>query len=791
MTDNANPRPVRPRLLRERVGYGRRLSSLATAIILMVVFSLVASWTQARCSSLQQSKRGERRMESPRKVSETQGSTGTAGTARSAQRTRSRRGSGGMGSEGTGSRRPILEDGTQDVADVLTEILGDERGGGEEEVSAGGGRRGSTQYDIPVTPFRNPTEDDLTTSYLANPELDDEERRAKGEGSKSERGKKGKEEGGGEKEPRLGDLFDLSKVPADDREAQERLQKVFSGPHFEQDYKQMRFEAWKEQRRVHGDDVDNLGIGPDQITSSDVEYDRGVDATNNPKLDQRLREFAEKAQAEGVDPDPEEARERFPEIFAQTRKDLEPPSSDGDVRPDGSPVSFDGDSSINPRSLQLSDQELEPGVPRFTQDTKDFIRYNQRKMYGLESTEDEENPGKWIDAKEVSKMLSKDLEKAGKYLYLPSQDPIWKKSRLGPTSEDSKDGLSFSTSDENPEAVSKGRKNITFPLIQKGSLPSKKLVEEMAIPLKEATDFDEIYASRGDLKIKDIYRGVGLFLQCNCEDKNDDYHLFSRPKIMYSYNYTALQAEVFLWIFTASCKHREEAIRRLGLDITKRAKDAEWENTINLAETKRELNMDTSEEERMIMDKYGPVRKEEVFRDPYDIQNAIEMDFKSPEEFDWIQRPLRALQIAYEARPPNIEEDEQSSEVDGYELEEVGRNRELGEEWGSQKQTEDEDSETKTKTLFDGHREKRSESPLSEEFRHFKYHHDPLATQKPLPDRVPLDKLASETRKMLREARLRNKEDILPPEELEDETDDRRLNFEDESFQGIMGNMQL
>eukprot|EP00466_Bigelowiella_natans_P004950 jgi/Bigna1/81130/fgenesh1_pg.77_\ len=75
---------------------------------------------------------------------------------------------------------------------------------------------------------------------------------------------------------------------------------------------------------------------------------------------------------------------------------------------------------------------------------------------------------------------------------------------------------------------------------EKGKLPSAETVQEMCVPVRDIVNEakENIFSVyQNPPTEREIQRVIGLFLQCRCEgvmkNRNDEFHLWARPKIMY------------------------------------------------------------------------------------------------------------------------------------------------------------------------------------------------------------------------------------------------------------------
>mmetsp|Transcript_29114 Transcript_29114/g.71025 ORF Transcript_29114/g.71025 Transcript_29114/m.71025 type:complete len:717 (+) Transcript_29114:119-2269(+) len=111
--------------------------------------------------------------------------------------------------------------------------------------------------------------------------------------------------------------------------------------------------------------------------------------------------------------------------------------------------------------------------------------------------------------------------------------------------------------------------NLNRLIPRRGQPPSKEIVKEMCVPVRLLAD-EKQDDGIPKLTRKEVHRVVGLFLQCNCdpESKNSEAHRFLRPRLMTTYNFTTLQAEVYMFCTSMSfCKHHAAAMRTMHLDI--------------------------------------------------------------------------------------------------------------------------------------------------------------------------------------------------------------------------------
>mmetsp|Transcript_29273 Transcript_29273/g.51390 ORF Transcript_29273/g.51390 Transcript_29273/m.51390 type:complete len:335 (+) Transcript_29273:128-1132(+) len=155
-----------------------------------------------------------------------------------------------------------------------------------------------------------------------------------------------------------------------------------------------------------------------------------------------------------------------------------------------------------------------------------------------------------------------------------------------------------------------------------------------------------------DVSEREIQRVVGLFLRCNCEDKNDDWHRFSRPKIKRINNYTSLQSEVYLFATLGRCKHTVAAKRTLGMLYGIVGDWPTW-TKFKARIFKQMKEADSEEEQKKILKAFGPVRLDELY-DPTDHM----YQFRSEKGWQTLNLGEKILgRTGIDPEDPNVEKD--------------------------------------------------------------------------------------------------------------------------------------
>jgi len=163
---------------------------------------------------------------------------------------------------------------------------------------------------------------------------------------------------------------------------------------------------------------------------------------------------------------------------------------------------------------------------------------------------------------------------------------------------------------------------------EKGKLPSAETVQEMCVPVRDIVNEakENIFSVyQNPPTEREIQRVIGLFLQCRCEgvmkNRNDEFHLWARPKIMHLHNYTALQAEVYMFVglpWPNACKHRMAAYRSMHVYHIPSEFPPEIDAAFERAQKKADAIGTSTDEENQEREVPEP-RMEDILRDSDDL----------------------------------------------------------------------------------------------------------------------------------------------------------------------------